>query len=52
VFPEFRKQKMELTENGNFRLFAENRKQKRQTSVCLLKMETENESLSSLVGNR
>jgi hypothetical protein len=28
-------------ENGNFYLFAENGKQKRQTSICLLQMETE-----------
>jgi hypothetical protein len=34
---------MELTENGNFRLFAANGKQKRQTSVRLLQMRTENE---------
>jgi hypothetical protein len=40
-FPEFRKRKTELTENGNFRLFAANGKRKRQTSICLLQMETE-----------
>jgi hypothetical protein len=32
---------MELTENGNFRLFAANGKRKRQTSVCLLETEME-----------
>jgi hypothetical protein len=41
---------MELTENYNFCLFAANGKQKRQTFVCLLQMETENGSLFSLVG--
>jgi hypothetical protein len=41
--------KKELTENGNFRLFAANRKWKRQTSVCFLQMETENGSLFSLI---
>jgi hypothetical protein len=34
--------KPELTENRNFRLFAANTKGKRQTSICLLQMETEN----------
>jgi hypothetical protein len=33
---------MELTVKGNFRLFAGNGKQKWQTSICLLKTETEN----------
>jgi hypothetical protein len=42
--------KTELTEKGNFRLFAANGKWKRQSFVCLLQMETENESLFSLVG--
>jgi hypothetical protein len=50
MFLEFHKQKTELTENGNFRLFAANGKWKRQTSVCLL--DTGNESLFSLVGKR
>jgi hypothetical protein len=40
--------KTELTENGNFRLFAANGKRKRQTSVCFL--QTEIGSLFSLVG--
>ncbi len=40
------------TENGNFRLFATNGKRKRQTSSCLLKTETENRSLISLVSKR
>jgi hypothetical protein len=40
----------ELTENGNFRLFAVNGKQ--QTSLCLLQRETENGGLFSLVGKR
>jgi hypothetical protein len=42
----------ELTENGDFHLFAGNGKLKRQIFVCLLKMETENESLFSFVGKR
>ncbi len=42
-------QKTELTENGNFSLFDANRKQKRQLSVCMLQMETENGSLFFLV---
>ncbi len=46
----FRKQKTELTENGNLRCFAANGKRKQQTSVCLLQAETENRSLFSLVG--
>jgi hypothetical protein len=37
-------------ENGNFRLFAANKKWKQQTSVCLLRTETENGSLISVVG--
>jgi hypothetical protein len=41
---------MELTENGNFRLFVANGK--RQTSLCLLQRETENGGLFSLVGRR
>jgi hypothetical protein len=49
MFPEFHKQKTELTENGNFRLFAANRKQKWQTSARLLQTETENESFFLLV---
>jgi hypothetical protein len=40
------------TENGNFRLFAANRKRKRQTSVCLLQTKTENGSLFPLVGKQ
>jgi hypothetical protein len=40
----------ELTENGNFRSFAANRKRKWQTSVCLLQTVTKNGSLFSLVG--
>jgi hypothetical protein len=43
---------MELTENGLFYLFAANGKHKRQASVCLLKIETENGSLFFLVGKR
>jgi hypothetical protein len=39
-------------ENSNFRLFATKGKWKRQTSLCLLQMETENGSLFSLVGKR
>jgi hypothetical protein len=44
-------------ENGtnikrNFRLFSANRKRKRQTSVYLLQMETENGCLFFLVGKR
>jgi hypothetical protein len=42
----------ELTENGNFRLFAANGKRKQQTSISLLQMETENGSLFSLVCKR
>ncbi len=34
---------MEVTEDGNFRLFAADVKRKRQTSVCLLPTETEND---------
>ncbi len=49
TFPEFRKKKMELTENGNFRLFSANGKLNWQTSICLLQMETENRCLFSLV---
>jgi hypothetical protein len=41
---------MELTENGNIRLFAASGKQKWQTSVCSLQVETENGILFSLVG--
>jgi hypothetical protein len=37
MFPEFRNRKTELTENGNFRLFAAKGKQK--TSIFLLQME-------------
>jgi hypothetical protein len=40
----------EPSENGNFRLFSASGKKKRKTSVCLLKTETENGNLSSLVG--
>ncbi len=36
MFPEFCKRQMELTKNGNLRLFAGNGKKKRQTSICLL----------------
>ncbi len=42
--------KKELTENGNFQLFAANEKPNWQTSVCLLQTETEKGSLFSLVG--
>jgi hypothetical protein len=49
MFLEFHKQKTELTQNGNFCLFAANRKQKWQMSVFLLQTETENGSLFSLV---
>jgi hypothetical protein len=45
-------QKIELTENGYFRLFAANGKRKRQTSVCLLQTEIENGSSFILVGIR
>jgi hypothetical protein len=38
------------SEYGNFRLFVENGKQKRQTSICFL--QTENGSLFFLVGKR
>jgi hypothetical protein len=41
---------MDLTENGNFHLFATNGKWKQQTFVHLLQMETGNGSLFSLVG--
>jgi hypothetical protein len=51
MFPEFRKWKTELTENGNFRLLAANGKRERQTSV-LLKTETENGSFFSFFGKR
>jgi hypothetical protein len=44
--------KMELAETGNFRLFAANRKQKRQTSNWLLQVESENENLFSLVSKK
>jgi hypothetical protein len=37
-------------ENGNFHFFTANGKRKRQTSVCLLDMETESGSLFFLVG--
>jgi hypothetical protein len=46
------KRKTELTTNGNFILFAAIGKRKRQTSVCLLQMETENGSLFSMVSKR
>ncbi len=46
---EFHKRKTELTENGNFRLFAANGKQKWPTFVCLLHRETENGSVFSIV---
>jgi hypothetical protein len=46
------KRETELTENGNFRLFAANEKQKRQTSVCLQQTEIENGSLFFLVGKQ
>jgi hypothetical protein len=38
---------MELTENGNFRLYAANGRRKWQTSVSLLQTETEKGSLLS-----
>jgi hypothetical protein len=44
--------KTEITENGNFLLFATNGKRKRKTSVCLLQTEMENGSLLSLNGKR
>ncbi len=50
MFPEFRKWKTELTENGNFRLLAANGKREWQTSV-LLKTETENESFFPCLAN-
>jgi hypothetical protein len=50
MFPEFRKWKTELTENGNFRLLAANGKRERQTSV-LLKTETENGSFFPFLAN-
>jgi hypothetical protein len=50
MFPEFRKWKAKLTENGNFRLLAENGKQERQTSI-LLKTETENGSFFPCLAN-
>jgi hypothetical protein len=37
MFPEFRKRKTELTESGNFRLFAA--KGKQRTSIFWLQME-------------
>jgi hypothetical protein len=43
---------MELTENDNFLLFAANGKREWKTSVSFLQMETENESLFSLVGKQ
>ncbi len=46
----FCKRKMELTINGDFRLFDANEKWKRQTSVWLQHREMENESFVSLVG--
>jgi hypothetical protein len=52
MFPEFRKWKMELTENDHCHIFAASRKQKRRTSVCLLQTEKENRSLFSLVDKR
>jgi hypothetical protein len=39
------------SENGNFRLFAANVRQKWQTFVYLLQMETKTGSLFSLVAN-
>ncbi len=50
MFPEFCIRKIGLTENGNFCLFAPNKKWKWQTSVCLLQTEMENGSVFSLVG--
>jgi hypothetical protein len=41
---------MELTGKGNFRLLAAKGKRKRQTTICLLPTEMENESLFFLVG--
>jgi hypothetical protein len=52
MFAEFYKQKTGLTENDSFRSFAANGKQKQQTSVRLLEMETENKSLFSMVGEQ
>ncbi len=39
MFPQFHKWKMELQENGNFRLFAA--KGKRRTTIFLLQMEVD-----------
>jgi hypothetical protein len=50
LFIVFHKQKAEVTENGDFFLFAANRKWIRKTSVCLLHTETENGHLFSLAG--
>jgi hypothetical protein len=50
MFPEFRKQQMKLTENGNFHLFTANGNGNGKVSVCLLQTETENRSLFSLDG--
>jgi hypothetical protein len=41
--------KTELMKNGNFHLFAANKKWERQTSVCLLQTETGNGSLFSFI---
>jgi hypothetical protein len=52
TFLEFHKQKTQLTENGNFRLFSTNGKWERQTSAYSLQTETENWRLFSVVGKR
>jgi hypothetical protein len=44
LFQYVQMKKMELTEYGNFRLFAATGKRKRQTSIYLLQTETENGS--------
>jgi hypothetical protein len=49
---EIQQTETKLTVNGIFSLFAANGKGKWQTSVCLLKTETENRNLFALVGNR
>jgi hypothetical protein len=52
VYTHTNTRKSELMENGNFHLFAANRKRKQQTPVCLLQTEMENGSLLSLDGKR
>jgi hypothetical protein len=53
MFPEFRKRKTELAENGNFRLFAANRKQTEMANFCFFaKNGNGKQSLFTLVGKR